>query len=247
MVYVDYQAGGDSVIEDADVDQRSVLGAYAVTHDGLVATVGPGEALIGSGLTREQGTQTVSLTGSATNRIWLLSTGLAALTVDDDEPPEPYARLIWVGTTDGSGVTAEEDRRSFTGLRMEVLRFRFDDLTGTPTSYAMWPHASTGVLRYPTPVLLVMDAAWDSASAGSIEGDVEQRVGAGAYSTLFTSGNHLPTIAYDATDPRAFNARPDVVEIEPWSQLRATLPTLPGDGTPPSGADLYLFVEVSTE
>lgn len=113
-VTVSYQAGGTSVIQNSDIDADLTYGRLLVTAPatGLSAVVHAGKA-IGEGFMQVHGLkETVTLTGSATNRIWLQTDGLVVKTLSDT-PPSPGAHWLANAATDGSSVTTLTDKRTF--------------------------------------------------------------------------------------------------------------------------------------
>jgi hypothetical protein len=115
----------DATIESGDIyqDQR-VYGWFKATTSGasLVAAISAGQAMVDNRLITLNSSTNVSLTASQTNYTYLNPSGTFTNNTTGVRPTD-RSLLLYVFTTDGSGVTATVDRRKFIGNRMHVLKF----------------------------------------------------------------------------------------------------------------------------
>ncbi len=114
FVLVSYQADA-SDIASGDIDQSllaygRLLGIAPAT--GLSMVIHAGESLAGGFQQFHALPQTVTLVGTATNRVWMEYTGAVTVT-QTAAPPSPAAILLWTAVTSGSAVTSLTDNRVF--------------------------------------------------------------------------------------------------------------------------------------
>ena len=121
-VKVRYQAGGTSEILSSDLEGTLLYDRYlCVAGSGLQVKIHPGRALGGSTVRFSSSEQLVSVVASDTSYLWQLASGLWEPTLDETQPESTATGPWWEVTTDGSGVTAIVDRRTYAG-RTVVLR-----------------------------------------------------------------------------------------------------------------------------
>lgn len=120
-VVVTYQAGGTSVIAPTDITDLRLFGRFACTPGaGHQVLMHAGES-IGGGTHRFQaGAVPVALSASDTFYLYQLETGLWS-PATTETPPTTGALGPWFEVdTDGSGVTAIRDRRTYAGRAIDL-------------------------------------------------------------------------------------------------------------------------------
>lgn len=232
----------DATIESGDIYQDDrVYSWFAATTSGasLVVSISGGWAMADNRLIRCTGANSVTLTASDDNYVWLNASGTFTANVSGARPND-RALLLYVFTTDGSGVTATVDRRNFVGRRLVTMSFsKSGTLAGTNTVYAGWPSGSLGYILPIRGVFLALGSA--GSTSGSTICDLEQSDAGASFTTIFTSqggSDQRPTIAQGASDPTDSGARPEVYQIEPWSRWRGVVDAVPGTAS----TDLALYV-----
>jgi hypothetical protein len=230
------------VINDTDItnDWGDSLGFFGFTSSGLTATLGSGLAHVSNGFVIHRGKESVSLTASSTNYIFINSAGAFEITTDGSKPTNnPRALLIYEATTDGSGVTALVDRRVFTG-RMRVIRFEWlGTLSTGDFRYATLPRLADSQIQ---PIISVVASIGTNAgTSGNTTFDVD--VEDGSWATIFTDASLRPTIAWDDSPPVDLAAIPSVYQIPAGARVRAEVDGLPSGGTPTDAAlELLVFI-----
>lgn len=228
----------DATIESGDIYQDDrVYGWFKATSSGasLVVSISGGQAMVDNRLITLTGATSVTLTASQTNYVYLNPAGTFTANITGVRP-NVRSLLLYVFTTDGSGVTATADRRTYCGRRMIVMTF--DDpgaVTNGTSVYGSWPSGSRG---YVLPLVgIVLSLGVPGTVSGSTIADVNQAT-AGTFTTLFTSqgtSDQRPTLASGASNYTDYGARPEVYQIDPWSRWRIDWDAVAGtpgtDGT----------------
>lgn len=242
-----------AVINDADITNAWIVGRFGFSSSGLVATIGPGHALVDNRLVARTGDggEPVSLTASSTNRIWLIPTGGLQATVTAARPT-PRAYLLWVAVTDGSAVTASTDFRSYIGRCRQDVVLTVDSLFRAAPGLAVNDVSAPvyfggnrdGLLMFPRPVALALDSS--GTGTGGTRVDIQYSEGGGAWTSLFTSSgtdDRRPYAASAAGTPVSTAAVPEVIVIKAGWRLRAKMIEVPGT-TVPAQAVITLAIEV---
>lgn len=237
----------DATIESGDIYQDDrVYSWFAATTSGasLVASISGGWAMTDSRLIILTGASSVTLTASDDNYVWLNPSGTFTANVSGARPTD-RSLLLYVMTTDGSGVTATVDRRVFIGRRLVTMTFsKSGTLAGTNTVYSSWPSGSLGYILPLRGVFLALGSA--GSTSGSTICDLEQSDAGAGFTTVFTSqggSDQRPTIAQGTANAIDSGARPEVYAIQPWSRWRGVVDAVPG--TASTDLELYLIgVEV---
>ena len=232
----------DATIESGDIYQdERVYGWFKAESSGasLVVTISAGQAMVDNRLIIFNSTSNVTLAASDDNYVYLNPSGTWSANATGVRPTD-RSLLVYVFTTDGTGVTATQDRRKFTGNRAHVIEFnRAGSLTATNTAYSAWPLFCIG---YIMPILGVDLAVGTTGTASAATTcDVETSSAGGAWTTVFTDQTYRPSVAYNASDPSTSAARPQVYRIEPRSRLRGVVDVIPG-GTSSTDLSLSLLV-----
>ena len=232
----------DATIESGDIYQEDrVYSWFAASTSGasLVASISGGWAMLDSRLAIFSGSTSVTLTASDDNYVWLNPAGTMTANVSGARPTD-RSLLLYVMTTNGSGVTATVDRRTFIGRRLVTMSFeKSGTLAGTNTVYAGWPSGSRGYILPLRGVFLALGSA--GSTSGSTICDLEQSDAGASFTTIFTSygsSDQRPTVAQGASNPTDSGARPEVYQIEPWSRWRGVVDAVPGTAS----TDLALYV-----
>lgn len=233
------------VIAQAAIDNRWEHGAYHVSFAGTAATVGPGKALVDNSLTFNQVGQSVSLTASAVNSLWLLRSGLLDITTNGSPPAGTRSLLLAELTTDGAAnVTAFADRRRFIGHRIYLLRFEWLGVFAVDDyRYAINPSDR------PTYILPIRGLRAAVGTPGTGSGNTQFLAESdNAFdnmfgNTLIDAGN-APEIAFASTDPRSLDAVAASHLIAPGARIRAWLDEIPTGGDAEDAVLEILVVEV---
>lgn len=173
-----------SVINTSDITNLAVDGWARVTAGtGLQAVVGAFRIQMPGSLVALPYTQTVALTASSTNRIWINTDGTTSVVTTDDNPPYVGSEWIANAVTDGSGVTSVVDKRRFedsAGQWVELQVAAGNEATGTAVArrHIGYAHQLIDVRS------AVVTAS--SGATGSTTCDVNRKR-AGASATVFTS------------------------------------------------------------
>jgi len=232
----------DATIESGDIYQEDrVYGWFKATTSGasLVSVISGGQAMVDNRLITMTGATSVTLTASQTNYVYLNPAGTLSANITGARP-NVRSLLLYVFTTDGSGVTATVDRRSYCGRRIHAMRFeKSGTLAGTNTVYSAWPSGSYGYILPCVGVFLALGSA--GSTSGSTICDLEQSNAGAGFTTIFTSqgtSNQRPTIAQGTSNAIDYGARPEVYTIYPWSRWRGVVDAIPGTAS----TDLSLTV-----
>lgn len=231
-----------AAIQQADVEQVYQRGLYQVSAAALVATVGPGLALVDGSLTVNQTAQTASLTASSVNSLWLLRSGQLEVTTDGAAPAGTRALLLAELVTDGAGVTELRDRRRFLGHRLHRIAF---DWLGT---------VAAGVFRYainpsdrPAYVLPIRGLRASVAVGGTVSGSTRWKVEVDLAHddtwTAITDTTTAPEIAFGATDLRSLVSILDSYQVPAGARIRASVDQVPGGADSADGRLELLVVE----
>lgn len=233
----------DATIETGDIYQdERVYGWFKFASSGLAATLGAGWAVIDDRLiVLDKVTSITALTASDDNYVYLNPDGSAEVNLTG-VPTEDRALLLYIATTDGSGVTALKDLRPWTGRPIQRVSLRKSGtLAASDKVYAVWASNRHGYLLPLYGVVLALGD--DGGTSGSTKADVEQSDAGGTFTTLFTSSgtnDQRPDVAYNSTTATDTGARPEVFKIEPHARLRSNIIQVPG--TASADQDLALLV-----
>lgn len=194
-VRVDYQVGGTSVIEAADLDGTTVYDRYMATDGGgLNLTIHAGQALGGGTWRFAHGTQTLPLTDATTNYVWQLASGLFDATTDNEPPEDTAIGPLWEVVTAAGAITTITDRRYYAGRTTRIDLFgmlpggddaEIDSAVVTEECFLEWP------------VRVKASDGGSGASAGETTFDV--KVNGTTIYTDHATDDQRPTVAYDAT------------------------------------------------
>lgn len=242
-VQVDYQAGGTSVIETADITGTTIYDRYHLepVASSLTAYLHAGQAL-GGGTWRYHTDRTlVAFDASVTSYVWQLATGLPEVTTTTTPPTGTALVPLYRVTTDGTEITEVVDLRTYAGQTV-VLHLR-GDLPGSPGTIdtLVVAHEHLVVERV---LYRLSDNGGGSSGATQLDTTVTPLGGAAA--TLYTSHateDHRPSWDFDATDLRNDDGIHEVSDL-----YRGDLLTLESLGHPTGGtpdwAEAYLLCRV---
>ncbi len=179
-VIVNYQAGGTSVIANADITVYADSGrGRVVDTTGLVVSVSRLRALVDRAVITRPIAELVTLPDSSTTTVWLTSSGAISLTAG--------TVALAAVTTAGGDVTGIVDLRTYVEPGMEVVRLR----------YGGYETFATGQDRERIPWRCNLDrisAAVMSASAGATGQTILDVywIDPAAGGTIFTGGGGTP-------------------------------------------------------
>jgi hypothetical protein len=233
-VTVEYQAGGTSVIETADIDAATLYDRYlCVDGGGLVATIHPGQAIGGGTWRFRANTASVTVTDDDDTYLWLLASGLWDTSADEDDPPETTALgPYWMVTAASGSISSITDLRTYAGETV-VLHLK-GDLPGSPGTIVdqLVEHERLFVEQL---VYRLSDNG--GGTSGSTDLDVELDG-----TTLYTSNateDLRPSFAYDAADLIDSDGVHEVTELRK-GQVVELLSTAHPDVVP-TWAEVYII------
>ena len=225
-VLVQYDAGGGA-IDAADITGESLYDRYwAEAGSGLQLELHKGRAIGGGTERYSSEKQLLALSASDTFFIWQLASGLPEKTTDETPPETTAIGPLCEADTDGSGVTAVRDRRSYCGKSKELL------LKGAISGGA--PAAITDVMIEDDRLFLEIVAVRITANGGSSGNTVFDLKKNGT--TIYTSSgtdDQRPTLAYNAaaTDVHRSGIH-EVVEFRRGDVLSFGTASHPSGGAP---------------
>ncbi len=230
-----------AVITDAEIENSWSACRYKLTTAGLIGTLGPGQTLVDNSLQRHTYPQTVSLTASSTNRLWMTRAGTVAKTVTA-APPAPRSLLLYEVDTDGSGVTAIRDRRIMVGprsMRM-VLAFLQELAEGDPSTLEMVDGNRDLLLDPEFLGGVALTDPGDTPTAGETRADLQFAAPGEAWASVFPDADAMPAVAFDADDPTASECRPATCVIPARSRVRSVIDGVVTATSPPGGGAFIL-------
>jgi len=249
-VTVDYQGGGTSVIDQADVDDASAVHCDYDVLAGAGLTV---EIHSGSGVSTTSHYQfhgvvnVLSLAASDTSYIWRRPDG----TFEDEllgVAPEDGSELLAEVDTDGSGVTAIRDRRVYltAPLTDYMIALRKSGAINATATYCDW-----SALPFDAELVDVTLEVGDkgTSASGSFQVDVNTIPAgtsstSGTRTTIYTSQgteNHLPTVAYNAAVARDVSYFHEVRRFSAGTRFSFDVDAVPGTISV-NPTDLYVYL-----
>lgn len=246
LVYAYVAVDDASTIEDADIENAYTVSLFPFSSTGLTGTVGAGPyATVDGSLIYKSGSDNVTLTASDVNYLWLRPDGSVEKTLTDI-PSTEKALPLYAVTTDGSGVTATEDRRILSGANArQFVVFHWDGEIDTSTyRYSHLHNPREAWLSPIRPMSATLGSQGSGTGASTVwEVDVLR---AGTFTALFGTAADGPTIAYNAAATAMYDASavPDTWSIPAWARLRAKHNAIPSGsgGTEPNDSTLILEV-----
>lgn len=237
----------DATIENALMDQTSVRrGGFDLSYSAasLTVTLSGGKAICGNRLIQMGIGVSFTLAASDDTWLWLLPDGQFDDTLTDEAPTD-RALALWKVTTDGSGVTAVVDLRTWEAPHLIEIPFaQRGTLAVNDYTYAMLPF---GGPCYLLPIGGVqMGVGSRGATSGSTVGDVEylSNPAGPTWTTLFTSSGTVdlrPTVAYNAAANGTKTASPEVTKLDGGTLLRFKVAAIPGTAS----TDLFGLLRVA--
>lgn len=219
----------DATIEQDKIDQDTLYyGGFALEYDAASPTVyvHGGRALVGNRFVRRRTPSPLTLDLSDDTWIWLNPDASFSKTLDTTAP-NARALLLWKATTDGSGVTAVVDLRTWTAPNLSALQFvKLGNLADEDKAYAVLPAGGPCYLLPLGPLTFALGATGSGSGSNSL--DLEASEGGAAFASILAV---LPAIAYNAADPVAKEGQPNVFKLAGGSRLRVRLDTVAA-GTP---------------
>lgn len=237
----------DATIEQNLMDQTSVRrGGFDLSYSAssLDVTVSGGLAICANRKIQMGVGVSFTLAASDDTWLWLLPDGQFDDTLTD-EAPTARALALWKVTTDGSGVTAVVDLRTWSAPNLLTLAFvQRGTLAASDYTYGMLPF---GGPWYFLPIGGVqMGVGSRGATSGSTVGDIEylSDPSGPTWTTLFTSSGTVdlrPTIAYNAAANGTQAAFPEVTKLSGGTLLRWKVVSVPGTAS----TDLFGVMKVA--
>lgn len=240
----------DATIEQADIyEEDRLYYRFLATYSSasLDVTIAPGIAIVGDEKVTTARSSTVTLAASDDSEVYLNPDGTITATITTGVPPQDHSLLLWRFTTDGTGVTAATDMRTYIGRRLHVLRFeKQGTLAVSGKAYAMYPSTSRGRIRP------VGGITFGVASRGTTSGSTKATFskceqGATSFTTLFTSSgtdDQRPSVAYNATSLVDGDAIPEVLEVGPLAAFEMEISAIPGGADSANAFGCILIEEV---
>lgn len=229
----------DGTIASGDIYADAAAGVrrspFALTLDGLDATIGPGRAVVDNRLVFLDKDTPLTLEDDQESIIYVQPDSSMAAVEVGTTPDWPRALAVWSVTVAGGVVTATRDLRNFLGPRVHTFEAFF---TGAAVDDAAiyWtaPIGPRLYVKVPRGVTLSAGTIGDR-TAGALHVPLEYWDGA-AWTSLFSSTSKDPQLAFNATVLAVGGFLPDTVEVPAGTRLRFRQETtsLTGGTTNPS-------------
>lgn len=224
-----------AAIDTGDIDQTTRRwGGFALEYSAASHTVSVhgGQAIVGNRLIRRESPSPITLDASDDSWIWILPSAAFAATLDTTAPDD-RALLLWKATTDGSGVTAVVDLRTWTAPNLQAIPFaKLGNLADEDKAYAVLP---AGVPCYILPLsALSVGLAGLGSGSGSTVFDLEANDGGSTWTSAFTSSGSVdlrPTLAYNAANRVTSAGQVEVFKYDGGRMLRLRIDSIAA-GTP---------------
>lgn len=223
-------------ISDAEIDQAARTYAFgALIGTGLSPELHPYEALLGNAIVVVGDRQPIALVDDSVNRIWVDPTG--ANYVSDTQPGD--LAQLWYEVTMASGVqTALRDCRPF------LYPNPVEVVLKAPGTLSAADELGFGVLScrqqaYLLPIGgICASVGLAGGSSGATIFDIHATNRNTTYASIFPDSgtqDERPTIAYDATEPTTFAAKPQRLTYSGGDRFKLEVAAIPGtaskDGT----------------
>lgn len=230
-----------AVITDAEVENAWTATRYKLTAAGFVGTLGSGQTLVDNSLQRHTYPQTVSLTASSTNWVWMTRAGTVAKTTTA-APPAPRSLLLYEVDTDGSGVTAIRDRRLMVGPRpMRMVLAFLQELAEGDLSTLDMVDGNRDLLLDPEFLgALALTDPGDTPTASETRADLQFAAPGETWASIFPDAAFMPAVAFDAADPIARECQPTTCVIPAGSRVRSIIDGVVTATSPPGGGAFIL-------
>lgn len=224
-------------IDSTEIDQQELLlGGFALdsTASSLTVQVHGGHGMVNNHIVRSLKKTPLTLPASDDSYLWV-GQGATYYQTTDLEAPVPRAALLWKVTTDGTGVTAVVDLRTWIAPNLYALPIsRGGVLADEGKAYSVIP---AGGPSYLLPLGSVLFSLGDAGGTSGATGfDLEASEAGGAWASILLS---IPTIAYTAIDPRV-DGQPTVFRLEGGTRLRVRVDEVPADASEDLTAILWL-------
>lgn len=234
----------DATIEQADIDQATrYWGGFALEYSAtsLTVYVHGGRALVGNRMIRRATRSPITLDALDDSWVWLLPNGSFSATLDTTAPDD-RALLLWKATTDGSGVTAVVDLRTWTAPNMVALQFtKLGNLADEDKAYAVLP---AGGPCYILPLsAFSVGLAGLGAGSGTTVFDVEVNDGGATWTTIFTSFATVDlraSLAYNAANRVTSAGQPEAFKHDGGRMVQVRIDSIAA-GTPTDLASTLLI------
>lgn len=225
-VTVDYQAGGTSVIETADLGGAGGWDRYfAEDGGGLNLTLHSGQAQGGSTWRFAQGTQTVVLDDAATNYVWQLASGLFDSTTTTAAPEQTAIGPLFKVVTAAGAISSITDWRTYAG-RTVAIHMRGDMPGGLgEVDSRVVEHERLFIERI---TYRLSDHGGGASGQTKLDAELD---GVTLY-TDFATSDQRPVFAFDAADLIDGGGVHQVTELRRGQVLSLHVAEFPVGGTP---------------
>lgn len=206
FVQVDFQGGGTSIIEAADLDGDILFDRHLIVPDstGLNLVMHPGQAIGGSTWRFRAGLVTLTMVASSTNYLWQVPSGNFAVTQTETPPDQGALGPWWEVVTDGSDITSVLDRRAYVGRHRSIILG--GELPGSPGIIDAQLVEERLFIEF---VALIVN---DSGTSGETKVNIDLN-GATIF-TSFATEDQRPTVVNGDPDLRDDAAIPEVLELK---------------------------------
>lgn len=232
------------LINSGDIVQAWALGRFSwISSSGAVATISGGWARVDNSWVATSVAQTIDLTLSATNTVFLLRNGSLEANTTGEEPERRSVPLYQV-TCDGSGVTAIIDLRPFVGHREERLLLRPASGADGEVSPLELAACNRPLLVDPEQSIAFAVGSLGGNTSGVLRVDVQFIAPGGSWSSptsLFPDTASMPQLAFGATELVTRACKPSVCVIPAGSRVRAVVANTLAGGSAPTDLLLVLW------
>jgi hypothetical protein len=243
-ITVSYEAGGTSVIADADIANDWILGRFAAEASGTSLVVSAGDAIVGNSYIRKTTQSTVSLTVSTVNYVFLTPAGQWEVGTSEI-PSTGRSMLLYEVDVGASSINSISDRRSYTGGRIETIVLHIENSSGVQANdfdVSLWDRTCNG---YILNITMAADDSGTSVTAGNLTGEVDLSELGGSYTTIFTSKateDRRPSIAWNESTLTDTDSIPEVRQITPMTRIKGWLQSVWTATTNPKGVIIAVRV-----
>lgn len=219
--------------EITEIHQDDVrYGGALLVGTSLAPSIHPFEALIGNAIVYQADAYPIVLVDDATNLVWADPDG--SITVADAQPSS-RAVLIWEVPVASGSIVWEDVKDLRPWLYPNPVDVRIDvagTLTGSSEGFGVLPCAQSAYLL---PIGGVVFSVGDPGSSGANTIDVLAADRDGAFTTIFTGAEEVPSIAFDAAHPVDTDSMPQVLFFHGYTRFQVDF-TAVGGGTPKAGS-----------
>lgn len=219
------------VINTAEIHQDNrVYGGAKLEGTGLSPTISPFEGLIGNSIVLVPSPVTLTLVDDDVNYVFISPTGSVTVNVTGIQP-ESLSQLAYEVTVAAGVITSIVDCRAWVYPNPLEVEIKVDGtLTTSSEGFGVLACGQSAYLLPLGGVAFSVGSPGTTSGANTI--DILAADRAGAFTTIFTGGTEVPSIAYDATHPVDFDSIPKVMFFHGYTRFQVDFTAVAGAGTP---------------